>query len=105
VVKTISELDRYRWCGHSVVMGRRKHEWQDSDYVLSWFGEKEGDARRAYRQYVEEGAKKDSTGVLQFFINSCEGLPRGLELQIVEIAIWGLKCFIVCILEPCLCTI
>ncbi len=55
VVKTMSELDRYRWCGHSVVMGRRKHEWQDRDYVLSWFGEKEGDARRAYRQYVEEG--------------------------------------------------
>ena len=55
VVKTMSELDRYRWCGHSVVMGRMKHEWQDRDYVLSWFGEKEGEARRAYRQYVEEG--------------------------------------------------
>ena len=55
VVKIMSELDRYRWCGHSVVMGRMKHEWQDRDYVLSWFGEKEGEARRAYRQYVEEG--------------------------------------------------
>ena len=55
VVKTMSELDRYRWCGHSVVIGRMKHEWQDRDYVLSWFGEKEGEARRAYRQYVEEG--------------------------------------------------
>lgn len=55
VVKNTSELDRYRWCGHSVVMGRMKHEWQDRDYVLSWFGEKEGEARRAYRQYVEEG--------------------------------------------------
>jgi len=55
VVKTMAELDRYRWCGHSVVMGRIKHEWQDRDYVLSWFGKKEGEARRAYRQYVEEG--------------------------------------------------
>jgi hypothetical protein len=55
VVKTMSELDRYRWCGHSVVMGRIKHEWQDRDYVLSWFGNKEGEAMRAYRQYVEEG--------------------------------------------------
>jgi len=55
VVKTMSELDRYRWCGHSMVMGRIKHEGQDRDYVLSWFGKKEGEARRAYRQYVEEG--------------------------------------------------
>ena len=55
VVKTMSELEKYRWCGHSVVMGRIKHEWQDRDYVLSWFGKKEGEARRAYRQYVEEG--------------------------------------------------
>ncbi len=51
----MSELDRYRWCGHSVVMGRIKHEWQGRDYVLSWFGKKEGEAKRAYRQYVEEG--------------------------------------------------
>jgi len=58
VVKTMPELDRYRWCGHSVVMGRMKHEWQDRDYILSWFGEKEGEARRAYRQYVEEGVEQ-----------------------------------------------
>jgi len=58
VVKSMSELDRYRWCGHSVVMGSMKHEWQDRDYVLSWFGEKEGEARRSYRQYVEEGVGK-----------------------------------------------
>jgi putative transposase len=54
-VKTLSELDRYSWCGHSVLMGRVKHEWQDRDYVLSWFGDKEGPARRAYRQYVSSG--------------------------------------------------
>jgi hypothetical protein len=36
-------------------MGRAKQEWQDRDYVLSWFGEKEGPARRAYRQYVKSG--------------------------------------------------
>ena len=51
VVKSISELDRYHWGGHSVVMGRFKHEWQDRDYVLSWFGKKEGEAKRAYRHW------------------------------------------------------
>jgi putative transposase len=55
VVKDMSELGKYRWSGHSVLMGRIKHEWQDRDYVLSWFGDKEGKAKKAYRQYVKEG--------------------------------------------------
>jgi len=55
LVKNISELNRYPWCGHAVLMGRIKHEWQDRDYVLSWFGKKEGEAKRAYGKYVEEG--------------------------------------------------
>jgi putative transposase len=55
LVKDLSELDRYPWCGHSVLMGRRKYPWQERDYVLSWFGSKEGEAKRAYREYVKEG--------------------------------------------------
>jgi putative transposase len=51
----MSELDKYRWSGHGVLMGRIKHEWQDRDYVLSWFGEKEDKAKKAYRQYVKKG--------------------------------------------------
>ena len=55
IVKDLSSLDRYPWCGHSVVMGKRKHEWQNVNYVLSWFGHKEGHARKAYREYVKDG--------------------------------------------------
>jgi len=55
LVETLSELDRYPWCGHSAVMGRTKRDWQDRDYVLSWFGKREGEARRAYRKYMGEG--------------------------------------------------
>jgi REP element-mobilizing transposase RayT len=58
VVKNMSELDKYHWSGHSVLMGKLKHGWQDRDYVLSWFGQKEWEARRAYRKYVEEGVKE-----------------------------------------------
>ncbi len=58
VVKNMSELDKYHWSGHSVLMGKLKHEWQDRDYVLSWFGQKEWEARRAYRKYVEEGVEE-----------------------------------------------
>jgi REP element-mobilizing transposase RayT len=55
IVKNMSELDRYPWCGHSRVMGRFESEWQDIDYVLSWFGRNETDARKAYRRYVQQG--------------------------------------------------
>jgi putative transposase len=55
LVNTLSELDRYPWCGHAVLMGRVKYDWQDWKHVLSWFGKREGEARRAYRKYIEEG--------------------------------------------------
>jgi REP element-mobilizing transposase RayT len=55
LVNNIKELDYYPWSGHGVLMGRVKNDWQDRDDVLSWFGEREGEARRAYRKYVEEG--------------------------------------------------
>lgn len=55
LVKNLSELHHYPWCGHSVLMGRVKYSWQERDYVLSWFGKREGEARRVYREYMEEG--------------------------------------------------
>lgn len=57
LVKNISELNGYPWSGHAVLMGKIKHEWQDRDYVLSWFGKKEGEAKRVYCKYVEEGIR------------------------------------------------
>jgi putative transposase len=58
LVKNLSELDGYPWCGHSVIMASRRHEWQDRDYVLSWFGTREAEARKAYRRYVKEGVEE-----------------------------------------------
>jgi len=55
LVGNLTELDRYPWCGHAVLMRRIKNDWQDRDYVLSWFGKRAGEARRVYRKYVEEG--------------------------------------------------
>ena len=66
IVKTLSELDKYPWCGHSVIMGKKKRDWQDRDYVLQWFGKKEKEAKRVYRQYVKkgivEGRREDLVG-------------------------------------------
>ena len=55
LVSNVWELDHYPWCGHAVLIGRIKNDWQDRNYVLSWFGRREGEARRAYRKYMEEG--------------------------------------------------
>jgi len=38
LVKSMTKLDWYRWCGHAVILGRIKNEWQDREYVLRWFG-------------------------------------------------------------------
>ena len=49
LVKSLSQLDRYRWSGHSVLIGKIERDWQDRDYVLKWFGKKESEAEAAYR--------------------------------------------------------
>jgi REP element-mobilizing transposase RayT/DNA-binding transcriptional ArsR family regulator len=58
LVSNIEELERYPWCGHAVVMGNIENEWQDKDYVLSWFGNDVKTAIRVYRQFILEGSKQ-----------------------------------------------
>jgi putative transposase len=66
LVSGYSNLSGYTYCGHGVIMGRRKIKWQDSDYVLGLFGNKESEARVAYSSYVregiEQGKRPDLTG-------------------------------------------
>jgi putative transposase len=66
LVKNLDELGRYAYCGHSVVMGKVKCEWQDIESVLGMFSDQSGAARRAYRLFIEkgieEGKRYDLTG-------------------------------------------
>jgi REP element-mobilizing transposase RayT len=55
VVDSLEKLDRYAFCGHAVLMGKRKNDWQDMDTVLSRFGSRVHVARRGYRQFLMEG--------------------------------------------------
>jgi len=55
MVDSITKLDRYPWCGHSIILGRLENDWQDREYVLKWFGEREDKAKRAYRRFVKNG--------------------------------------------------
>ena len=56
LVDTPGKLNRYRWCGHSALLGTRKNSWQDQAYVLKWFGTRQGSARKAYLEFVRQGA-------------------------------------------------
>ncbi|NTU59030.1 MAG: hypothetical protein HGB00_08980 [Chlorobiaceae bacterium] len=54
LVRSVDELEHYPWSGHAVIMKRLDHDWQDRDYVLQYFGDKEGAAKQAYRVFVRE---------------------------------------------------
>jgi REP element-mobilizing transposase RayT len=55
LVETLAKLDRYTWCGHCAIMNRCENEWQDRRYVLKWFGRKDGDAKKFYKEFVNKG--------------------------------------------------
>lgn len=55
IVPGLKELDRYPYCRHSVLMGKKKREWQDAKYVLGFFGRRVGETRMEYASYVKKG--------------------------------------------------
>jgi REP element-mobilizing transposase RayT len=58
LVSDLGELDRYRFCGHSVLMGKLKNDWQDADYVLKQFGNRAWQSRKRYREFVQQGIEQ-----------------------------------------------
>jgi REP element-mobilizing transposase RayT len=54
IVKDSNGLERSRWSGHSALMGKVERKWQDTEYVLSFFGNGRA-GRRNYRKYIEDG--------------------------------------------------
>jgi putative transposase len=55
LVSDMKTLDSYPWSGHSAIMGKVKHDWQDTNHVLSFFGGTISKGRRNYRSFVEAG--------------------------------------------------
>lgn len=53
-MKKIDELNRSPWSGHSALAGYVDSNWQDTQYVLSFFGTAP-EARKNYREFVERG--------------------------------------------------
>ena len=54
-VDDLAHLAQSPWSGHSALMGNYKMPWQDTEYVLSHFGQNHS-GRANYLQYVKEGA-------------------------------------------------
>jgi putative transposase len=57
IVKDLKALKRYKWCGHSAIIGAIKRPWQDSDTILVYFGKRRRNAIEKYEKFVEEGMK------------------------------------------------
>jgi len=58
IVKNYGGLGRYKYCGHGVILGNKRNDWQDIDYVLVYFSKRRKDAQRQYKEYVSEGIEK-----------------------------------------------
>jgi len=56
LVKDVKELSLNPWSGHSALMGKVKRQWQDTDSVLSIFGQ-DRYRRRNYQRYVQKGVR------------------------------------------------
>ncbi len=65
-VPDLDQLDSHPFGGHSVLMGRHKNTWQDTDYVLGHLGKRAGESRKRYREFVlkgvDEGRRPELTG-------------------------------------------
>jgi len=66
LVRDMEELDNFSWSGHAVLMGKKKHAWQNVEYVYGLFSDKKRSARKKYRLFVEngisEGRRPELTG-------------------------------------------
>ena len=56
IVENLKQLKSYPYAGHGVIMNALKHDWQDKNYVLKMFADKEGVAKRYYEEFVGKGA-------------------------------------------------
>ena len=74
MVGDLEALERYRWSGHAVLLGRATMEVQETNAVLSRFGKSRARAQRGYRQFVADGV---ATGHRDDLIGG--GLKRSLQ--------------------------
>ena len=86
LVKDLKELDKYPWCGHTAILGKKKNPLippdkpkkkkkpskqeeslaeKTTEDVLLHFGDTKGVARRRYREFVKNGIEQGKRPELQ----------------------------------------
>jgi hypothetical protein len=59
-------LKQYSYCGHGVILGYFKNNWQDTEYVLNLFGRDSRSGRRNYSDFVyksvDQGKRPELVG-------------------------------------------
>jgi putative transposase len=54
MVRTLEELDGYRYCGYASLTGNSQYDWQETESVLLLFADRVSFVRRNYRSFAEE---------------------------------------------------
>lgn len=96
LVKDMEELNRSPWSGHSGLMGYVKRPWQDTGYILSFFGKARG-RKKNYLNFLEQGIALGSRpalvggGLIRSLGGWAEvmGLRRRTERQLSDQRILG----------------
>lgn len=64
IVSDYRSLGRYGYCGHGVILGYLKNDWQDTEYILNLFGTRS--CRRSYSEFirkaVDQGRRPELVG-------------------------------------------
>ena len=55
VVASLERLDKYRFCGHSRLVGHIDDDWQAQSEILALFVKRLKTSRQRYRAFVQKG--------------------------------------------------
>lgn len=111
LVRTVEDLDRFPWSGHSALVGSVRRTWQDIRDVLGLFGGRMTIARRRYREYLATGISRGRRSDLQGGglrrsaggWESLQELRRGREHGLADERVLGSGAFVeemLCLLLP-----
>jgi REP element-mobilizing transposase RayT len=55
LIKSLKELNRYPFTGHSAITGAIRREWQEIPTILAYFGRKRSEAIDKYKEFIRQG--------------------------------------------------
>ncbi len=107
IMEDISELEHYKYTGHSAIVGNADRPWQDTDEILGRFSTKHRHAIELYQEFLAAGATQGSRheleggGLVRSYggWKEVEKLKRGREKYRTDERILGTSSFVEGILE------